>query len=184
MARSGVTISPLRCTTEQRSDMPNAHPSPFRDAIERMEEHEIIHRLAAHQFSDEAKPVAEAVLRERGIDPRNPVVPDDQRLASAPPPRSSPWKASLIPIIFGATAASIVGPLIGAALGGAIGAGIVSGLFALAGWWIGSKVAVRVQAIGGRPSRIIILILAVVAWITLLSFVGILVQAGVGRTPS
>ncbi|MDP1649801.1 MAG: hypothetical protein Q8M01_16590 [Rubrivivax sp.] len=75
------------------SSLPRVHQmqneSPFRSAIEQMEEHEIIERLKKGMFSEEARPVAEAILRARGIDPANPVVPLDQRLKPAAEIRGS-----------------------------------------------------------------------------------------------
>jgi hypothetical protein len=148
--------------------------SPYRDAIERMEEHEIIHRLATGQFGDEAKPVAEATLRARGIDPSNPVVPEDQRL---PPPTPRYYLAGAFSVI----AAAMAGRQIGAAIGGAIGAGIVSGLLCLLGWWVGKKLSKHVRPIQSKAKRVLVTAAATVVWLLLCGVIGILAEAGSGR---
>jgi len=152
--------------------------SDFRSAIERMEEHEIIERLKQGHFSDEARPVAEAVLRERGIDPANPVIPKDQRPIVVTP---KPWKPRLVPSLLALFAAGMAGRHIGAAMGGAIGAGLVSALFFLGGWWVGKHVALRVRSFQSKPARFLVLTLIVVAWIIVSGVVGILAQTGTGR---
>ncbi|MDP1537389.1 MAG: hypothetical protein Q8L95_09435, partial [Burkholderiales bacterium] len=152
--------------------------SQFRPAIERMEEHEIIDRLKRDMFSEEARPIAEAVLRERGVDPQNPAVPQDQV-----PPATSPksTKPRLVPGIFGVFAAIMAGRHIGAAIGGAVGAAVVSALFFLLGWWIGTKLAKGVQPVRSKPARFGILLAAVCLWIVASGVIGILAQTGSGR---
>ena len=54
-----------------------SYSAELHDGINRMEEHEIVARLRKGIFSEEAKPIAEAILRERGIDPNNPALPID-----------------------------------------------------------------------------------------------------------
>lgn len=151
---------------------------PFQSAIERMEEHEIIARLREGQFSDEARPVAEAILRERGIDPSNPVIPEDQREVTLPP---RPWKPRILPILFAAFACGIAGRQIGAAFAGAIGAGLMGGLLAYIGWLVGAKVAWQVRKLGGKPSRFAAATAAVLVWLAAMGLLGLLAQVGTGR---
>jgi transposase len=151
-----------------------AATSPYRAAIERMEEHEIIHRLTTGQFSDEAKPVAEATLRQRGIDPSNPVVPEDQRL---PQPTPRYYLAGVFSVI----AAVMAGRQIGAAIDGAIGAAIVAGLLGVPGWWVGKRLSKYVRHIQSGAKRVPVTVAATVLWLLLCGAIGILVTAGSGR---
>lgn len=54
-----------------------SYSAELHDGINRMEEHEIVARLKKGIFSEEAEPIAEAILRERGIDPNSPELPID-----------------------------------------------------------------------------------------------------------
>jgi hypothetical protein len=156
--------------------MPN--DSPFRPAIERMEEHEIIDRLKKGLFSEDAKPVAEAVLRARGVDPSNPVVPEDQRLSAAP---STPSKPKLVPFFFAVIAATMAGRHIGAAIAGAIGAGLAAVVLWWPAWWVGTKLAVQLRKVRSTPMRGLLSVIAVLAWLFAMGVIGIVVQMGTGR---
>lgn len=151
--------------------------SPFRSTIEQMEEHEIVDRMKRGMFSDEARPIAEAILRERGIDSENPVIPDDPAMNSVAPKTYRPW---VVPAIFAFAAASNAGRFIGAAIGGAIGAGLFAGVLALLGWWVGAKIALRVRRFSSATARFVILLLACIAWLFLCTAVGLLAQAVTG----
>jgi len=151
--------------------------SPFRSTIEQMEDHEIVDRMKRGMFSDEARPVAEAILRERGIDSANPVIPDDPALKSVTPKIYRPW---LVPTTFAILAAGAAGRHIGAAIGGAIGAGLFAAVLALFGWWVGVKIALRVRKFSSKAVRFLILLLACVGWLFFCTAVGLLAQAGTG----
>ncbi|MBK6789767.1 MAG: hypothetical protein IPG77_19695 [Betaproteobacteria bacterium] len=142
-----------------------------------MEEHEIISRLKNGQFSDEARPVAEAILRGRGIDPSNPVIPEDQRERPIPP---RPWKPRLLPILFATFAGGLAGRQIGAVFAGAIGAGFMAALLAYIGWLIGARVAWQVRKLHGKPARFVAATAAGLAWIVAMGLVGILAEIGTG----
>lgn len=152
--------------------------SPFRSAIERMEEHEIIARLKKGLFSEEAKPIAEAVLRARGIDPSNPVVPADQRLSTI---TRTPGKPKLLPFLFAAIAATMAGRHIGAAIAGAIGAGLAAVVLWWPAWWVGATVALQLRKIQSPPMRGLVSLVAVFAWLFAMGVIGIAVQSGTGR---
>ena len=151
--------------------------SPFRSTIEQMEEHEIVDRMKRGMFSDEARPIAEAILRERGIDAANPVIPDYPDLKSVTPKTYRPW---FVPTIFALLAAGTAGRHIGAAIGGAIGAGLFAAVLALFGWWVGAKVALRVQMISSKSIRFLVLLLACIGWLVFCTVAGLLAQAGTG----
>ena len=136
-----------------------------------MEEHEIIDRLKREMFSEEARPVAEAVLRERGIDPANPVVPPNQQLQ---PAYERPWKPRLLPILFAAVAGGVAGRHIGAAMAGALGAGLASAALAWAGWWVGTKLAFQVRKLQSKSLRFISCVVAVLMWALVMGIVGVL----------
>jgi hypothetical protein len=156
---------------------PMSEQSPFRSTIEQMEEHEIIDRMKRGMFSDEARPIAEAILRERGIDSANPLIPDDPAMKSDAPKTYRPW---VVPVIFAFVAATNAGRFIGAAIGGAIGAGLFAGVLALLGWWIGAKIAVRVRKFPSATARFVVLLLACIGWIFFCTAVGLLAQAVTG----
>lgn len=143
-----------------------------------MEEREIVTRLRNGQFSDEARPVAEAILRQRGIDPQNPVIPEEQQEVAVPP---RPWKPLLLPILFATFAGGMAGRQIGAAFAGAIGAGLMAGFFAYVGWLIGAKVAWQVRKLSGKPTRLAVATAALLVWIVAMGLVGVLAQVGGGR---
>lgn len=151
--------------------------SPFRSTIEQMEEHEIVDRLKRGMFSDEARPIAEAILRERGIDSTNPVIPDDPAMNSVASKIYRPW---VVPFLFSIAAASNAGRFVGAAIGGAIGAGLFAGALALLGWWVGAKIALRVRRFSSGIARFVILLLACIAWFYLCTAVGLFAQAVTG----
>lgn len=148
--------------------------SPFRSTIEQMEEHEIVDRMKRGMFSDEARPIAEAILRERGIDSANPVIPDDPAMNSVAPKTYRPW---VVPTIFAFGAASSVGRHIGTAIGGAIGAGLFAAVLALLGWWVGAKIALRAHRFTSESTRFVILLLACIGWLIFCAAVGLLLQA-------
>ena len=157
--------------------MQSTQQSPLRPAIERMEEHEIIARPKDGQFSDEAKPVAEAILRERGVDPLDPVIPDQQREVAVAP---RPWRPWLLPMLFATFAGGVAGRQVGAAFGGAIGDALLAGGFAYIGWHVGARVAWQTRKIASNPVRFAAAIAAVLVWVVAMGLLGILAQSGTG----
>lgn len=152
--------------------------SPFRAAIEQMEEHEIIERLKKGMFNDEARPVAEDILRNRGIDPGNPIIPEGQR----PPVASARSRTPrLLPAIFAAFAGGMAGRHIGAAFAGSIGVGIAAAAFAWGGWWTGAKLALQIRKINSKPGRFLVSVVAILAWLFAMGLVGIFAQTSSGR---
>ena len=154
------------------------HEPTIRPTIERMEEHEIIDRLKRGMFSEDARPIAEAILCERGVDPSNPVVPEDQVPVFRQPVE---WKPRLLPMLFGAFAAATAGRQIGAALGGLSGAGVFSALAFLVAWWIGKKLAFSIQKISSKPKRYFLIFVATLVWALGMGFVGLFAQVAMGR---
>ena len=143
-----------------------------------MEVHEIIDRLKKGMFNDEARSVAEAVLRARGIDPTRPVVPPDEQLKTA---AQRPWKPRLLPALFATFAGGMAGRQIGSAFAGAFGAGIAAAALAWLGWWIGVKLAFQIRKVQSAPMRFMLGAVAVFVWLFAIGIVGLLVQAGSGR---
>lgn len=139
-----------------------------------MEEHEIIDRLKNGMFSDAARPIAEQVLLQRGVDPKRPIVPADQQLELSNAPR----KPRLLPGFFAAIGGILVGPYLGASIAGAVGASLTTGIVVLLGWWIGSKVAIFTHRFNSRPIRLAYCAVAVLSWLVVMGLIGAVLKLG------
>jgi hypothetical protein len=158
--------------------MQSTQQSALQPALEGTEEHVINSRLNGGQFGDEERPVAEAVHRERGLGPLDPVIPDEQREVAAAP---RPWKPWLLPMLFATFAGGVAGRQVGAAFGGAIGDALLAGGFAYIGWQVGARVAWQTRRIVGNPGRFAAAIAAVLVWVVAMGLLGMLAQNGTGR---
>ena len=142
-----------------------------------MEDHEIVDRYRRGLLSDEAKPIADEILRSRGIDRASPPpeVLEDPALSK---PRQ--FNPRLVPSLFGVFAAGTAGRQIGALLGGAIGAGLVAALAFYIGWKVGRVVANYAHRQPRKLNRFLIATAATVAWALVVGFVGVVLQVGQG----
>lgn len=143
-----------------------------------MKERKTLDRLKRWTFSEQDRPLADAILRERGVDGENSVALLDEKLK---PVIQKPWKPWLLPILFGVFAGGMAGRHIGAAIAGALGAGLVAGVLAWVGWWVGAKLALQISKLQSKPLRFIVGVIALFAWIFVVGVAGILAQIGAGR---
>ena len=145
------------------------------DVIEKsiigMDDHQLIQRWKDGVFSDEAKPIAENELRNRGIDLGDPIArPSDFDVGLSP----KLFKPRLLPILFAAIAGATAGRELGGALAGAVGAGVLAAVVAALGWYVGGFIASFAHKRKHLAVRILICVASLIAWIYL-SGVGVVV---------
>lgn len=136
--------------------------------IDRLEDPELIERYRSGMFSEEARPIAEEILRSRGFDVSKPlpdllgaeVIAETAAVAQAKK-NANPY---MVPFIFGASAAPL-GGVLGSALVGTVGAAIAAGGFFFLGWRVGRGLALAARGWSHSSMvRTIVLISATLAW--------------------
>lgn len=145
--------------------------SPFREAIERMEEPEIIDRLKRGVFSEEARPVAEEILRGRGVDPENPVLASDFSENQA---TRKPKKSKVVPGMAALLVSTLAGAKIGASFLGGIGAALGAAVTFPLGWWLGSLLTRQLARVSSKPARVALAVFTLLVLAFMAALVGVL----------
>lgn len=145
------------------------------DVIEKsivgMDDHQLIQRWKDGLFSEEAKPIAENELRNRGIDLVAPIARQSDFDVDLSPKL---FKPRLLPALFAAIAGATVGRELGGALAGAVGAGVFAMVVAVLGWYVGSFIASFAHKRKQLAVRVLISVVSLIAWLYL-SGVGVVV---------
>ena len=133
-------------------------------SLSSMDDHQLIQRWKDGLFSNEARPIAESELRNRGIDPADPVARHSETETNVV---SKAYKPRLLPSLFAITAGGTAGQELGGALAGAIGAGVLTIILFLAGWYLGGAIARFAHKRKSLAIRILICVASLIAWLYL-----------------